>query len=96
MGYPVEKKILNPLEVINSLKNRNIRFNPHPWSNPRHLVSRKIEDSFVEDLHSEVVTKVDALLAEWEKEKQVNEEGFNSAEKDFGPSRIIHSLKDTL
>ena len=103
----MEKKILNGIKVVDFLRKHEIRFNPHPWSNPKHLnskskglVSRKIEDGFV-DLHSEVVTKVDALLAELEKEQIDEQEDPETVETDdetiaSSSTKILYSLKDAI
>ncbi|KAA0004783.1 MAG: hypothetical protein DRM98_02155 [Thermoplasmata archaeon] len=101
----MEKKILNGIKVVDFLRKHELRFNPHPWSNPKHLtskglVSRKIEDGFV-DLHSEVVTKVDALLAELEKEQIDEQEDPETVKTDdetvaFSPMKILYSLKDAI
>ncbi len=56
------------LGFMSSLKDKNIRFNPWPFSKPKHLTIKKIEetDSFV-NLHLEIREKVDQLIAEMEK-----------------------------
>jgi hypothetical protein len=67
----MEKRMLGGMGVIEFLKNHNIRFNPRPWSNPTEITTKKIEvseTSFI-DLHLEVASKVDALLAQLEQEE---------------------------
>ena len=59
------------LGIFSSLRGKKIRFNPRPFSNPKHidLSNPKMPDDikFV-DLHIEVAKKVDALIEQMEKE----------------------------
>ena len=63
-------------DTLKSLGNKNMRFNPRPFSSPIGPSSKKIdvaeEISFV-DLHLEVTRKVDALIAELEQETVIEE-----------------------
>jgi hypothetical protein len=60
------------MRLINFIKEHNIKFNPRPFTNPAPVISSQIlnlkKDSFV-DLHLEIAEKVDALIAENEKDK---------------------------
>ena len=66
-----DKSNLFGMGLVKFLKEHNIRFNPRPFSNPTPAFSSQMvdikTDSFV-DLHMEVAAKVDALLAENEKD----------------------------
>jgi len=59
------------LGFMSSLKDKNIRFNPRPFSKPKQPTIKKINetDNFV-DLHLEIREKVDQLIAEMEKPEQ--------------------------
>ena len=60
--------------LMNFLKDHNIKFNPRPFSNLTPAISTSQivnvkSDSFV-DFHMEIAAKVDALIAENEKESE--------------------------
>ena len=70
----MEKKDGNSLfgmGIIKFLKQHNMKFNPRPFSNPDQVRSSQIvnlnSEKFV-DLHLEIAQKVDALIAENEKD----------------------------
>jgi hypothetical protein len=60
-----EVMILIEMGFFSYLKNKKIRFNPRPFSNPLHLNEEKVvrppEDTVV-DLHLELVKKVDEII----------------------------------
>ena len=71
------------LGIFTSIMNKNIRFNPRPWSNSTSISSKKIEVKewkFI-DLHAEVAGEVDALIAANEKELSPEELDLNLAGK---------------
>ena len=65
------KSNLGVIDALKSLKDKNICFNPRPFSNPIHLHMKQVKieqmrkESFLE-LHFNVVEKVDALIAQME------------------------------
>ena len=88
------------LGALQSLKNKNIRFNLRPFSNPVNLASETVEVSkemsFV-DLHLEVAQKVDALLAELEHEVQEPQEWEMAPkeELDLAQGKILSDIENS-
>lgn len=69
---------------LGNLKDKNICFNPKPFSrNSENVTQMNENNSDFVDFHLEVVEKVDRLLAEFEKEEKV--------EKKVVKKRRIHN-----
>ena len=63
-------------DTLKSLRDKNMGFNPRPFSSSIDPSSEKIdvaEDISFVDLHLEVTRKVDALIAELEQETVIEE-----------------------
>jgi len=94
-------KGLFDLGVLKSLKGKNIRFNPRPFSNPLQESTNTIkvekDMSFV-DLHLEVAQKVDALIAQLEQEQPKPEEWelTPQIDSDLAPGKILSSLDNKI
>jgi len=67
-----EKKSLFKIGFVDFIKEHDIKFNPRPFSNPKHIASNQTvnakKDNQV-DLHLEIIKKVDSIIAEAEKEE---------------------------
>jgi hypothetical protein len=77
-----------------------IRFNPRPWSNPGHIVTNvpKVEEKSFVDLHLEVAQKVDALIAQLDQEKSLEDTVAlpNKQEWDLTPEKTMANIEDLL
>ena len=91
------EKLVN-LDFVSSLKGMKFKFNPRPFSNPLPVSSEKfetVEESFI-DHHAEVARKVDALIAEIDKETAFEEVDATPEEKmGLDPERTIFRLADS-
>jgi len=87
--------------IIQFLKDHNLKFNPRPFSNPKHLMvsSQMVEvksDKFV-DFHLEIAQKVDALIAASEQEQKMPEisDEPNTMFMDY-ETTVLNPLKQEL
>ncbi len=73
----MHKTIAAGIELLSSLKDMNIRFNPRPFTNPTPstpwTTAVAIEEETPFDFHMAVAQKVDALIAEWEQQNESEE-----------------------
>ena len=80
MGCAMEKRKTDAVGFFKNLKNALIKFNHRPFSNPIHLQNKIIrlekqqlafeQQNFI-DKHTEVASKVDALIAQMEQIEQM-------------------------
>lgn len=92
-----EKTSLFGMRLVDFIREHTIKFNPQPFSNPIPVSSSQMvklrKEKFV-DLHLEIAQKVDALIAENEKDKipEFKEENlFEDYEK-----TVLNPLKQEL
>ena len=108
----MEKRKADVVGFLKNLKSAQIKFNPKPFSNPIHLQNKIIrlekqqlafeQQNFI-DHHADVVSKVDALIAQMEQIEQMqpidtpiiteDELEFNTTAKmDLSPDKINSDL----
>jgi len=83
--------------VISSLMKKKISFNFHRFSNLRVSSSKKIDvmSEKIIDIHSEIIKKVDALIAANERELFTEEVEFIPLEKnDLNTETVLPIIKD--
>lgn len=104
----MEKRKADVVGLLKNLKEAQIKFNPRPFSNPIHLQNKIIRlekqqlafehQNFI-DHHTDVVSKVDALIAQMDQIEQMqplettitpeDEMEFNTTAKmDLSPDKI--------
>ena len=97
----LEVMLLYEMGFFSSLKNKRIRFNPRPFSNPLHKNSPvevvDVKKDSVVDFYVEIVNKIDALIEELEKENETEEFDFLPDElMDLDQDIIVSTIKNQL
>ena len=77
VGSELNIFLTTEMEILNLSSDKKIKFNPRPFSKKKQNKNKK---NFI-DFHLDIVKKVDALIAEREKEEKTEEESPESQEQ---------------
>ena len=70
----LELILATELGLLSSLKNKNIRFNPRPFTNKKEIIKSK---NNLVDFHLEITKKIDQIIAQHENENQEEKTEIN-------------------